>query len=146
MIKANDVKNLYNILKGAKYSKLDDSDKIKVWKITRVLKPITEQLDEDIKDATTSLVPYENFFVDYQKAQAYEKNKENSNMSDEEYKAFIVEFIKYNKLINDTIKDLSEKEIEVSFDSLDEQGFSKLMASNDWTLEQVMQLETIINN
>ena len=67
-------------------------------------------------------------------------------MSDEEYKAFIVEFIKYNKLINDTIKDLSEKEIEVSFDSLDEQGFSKLMASNDWTLEQVMQLETIINN
>lgn len=146
MIKVNDVKNLYNILKGAKYSKLDDSDKIKVWKITRVLKPITEQLDEDIKDATTSLVPYENFFVDYQKAQAYEKNKENSNMSDEEYKAFIVEFIKYNKLINDTIKDLSEKEIEVSFDSLDEQGFSKLMASNDWTLEQVMQLETIINN
>lgn len=146
MIKVNDVKNLYNILKGAKYSKLDDSDKIKVWKITRVLKPITEQLDEDIKDATTSLVPYENFFVDYQKAQAYEKNKENSKMSDEEYKAFIVEFIKYNKLINDTIKDLSEKEIEVSFDPLDEQGFSKLMASNDWTLEQVMQLETIINN
>ena len=146
MIKVNDVKNLYNILKGAKYSKLDDSDKIKVWKITRVLKPITEQLDEDIKDATTSLVPYENFFADYQKAQAYEKNRENSNMSDEEYKAFIVEFIKYNKLINDTIKDLSEKEVEVSFDSLDEQGFSKLMASNDWTLEQVMQLETIINN
>lgn len=143
MIKVNDVKNLYNILKNAKYSKLDDADKIKVWKITRVLKPIVDKYNEDIKDATESLIPYDGFITDYQKAQAYEKTKE--GMTEEEYRKFLVEWANYNKLINTTAKDLSEKEIKLEFDRLDEQGFSKLMSSNDWTMEQVMQLEIIID-
>lgn len=143
MIKVNDVKNLYNILKNAKYSKLDDTDKIKVWKITRVLKPIVDKYNEDIKDATESLIPYDGFITDYQKAQVYEKTKE--GMTEEEYRKFLIEWANYNKLINTTAKDLSEKEVELEFEHLDEQGFSKLMSSNDWTMEQVMQLEIIID-
>ena len=34
------------------------------------------------------------------------------------------------------MKEFAEKEVKVEYELLDEDGFGKLMASNDWTLEQ----------
>ena len=63
----------YRVLSTAKYSKLEDADKIKVWKIARALKPTATQFEEDSKDAAEKLKPSEDFDSRLQKAQEFER-------------------------------------------------------------------------
>jgi hypothetical protein len=45
------------VLQNAKYQKLSDDGKVKVWKITRLLKPVATQFKEDVQDAQQKLMP-----------------------------------------------------------------------------------------
>ena len=56
-VKTEQVLGAFNVLNTAKYAKMDDADKIKVWKIARALKPIATKFDEDSKDAAEKLKP-----------------------------------------------------------------------------------------
>ena len=141
----------FNVLSTAKYGKLDDADKIKVWKIARSLKPVAEKFREDSEDAQQKMKPNDDFDEQLMKAQEYEREIRKPDcdasklpMGAAQYQEFVDEFKAYQKLVNDTIKDFAEKEVEVSFDPISEDAFGKLMASNDWTLEQVATLGEII--
>lgn len=132
----------YHLLGSAKYGKLSDEDKIKVWKIARALKPIATKYDEDMKDAAEKLKP-EGFDENLRKASEYErvtKDKEADasklEMGAAEFGDFIKELQKYNRLVNDAVREFADKEVELTFDTLSEEAFGKLMASNDWTVEQ----------
>lgn len=150
-MKTEDVLKAYQVISTAKYSKLDDADKIKVWKIARAMKPIAEKFREDSEDAQEKMKPTEDFDQQLMKAQEYEREIRKPDydasklpMGAAQYQEFVDEFKAYQKLVNDTIKDFAEKEVEVSFDPISEDAFGKLMASNDWTLEQVATLGEII--
>lgn len=150
-MKTEDVLKAYQVISTAKYSKLDDADKIKVWKIARSLKPVAEKFREDSEDAQQKMKPNDDFDEQLMKAQEYEREIRKPDcdasklpMGAAQYQEFVDEFKAYQKLVNDTIKDFAEKEVEVSFDSISEDAFGKLMASNDWTLEQVATLGEII--
>lgn len=152
-MKTEKILTAYRILSTAKYSKLDDADKIKVWKITRALKPIAEKFDEDSQDAAKKLKPSEDFDQKLEKAQKYERMIKQPNldattlpMGAAEYAAFVDEFHRYNKLVSDAIKDYAEKEQEVEIESLSDDAFGKLMASNEWNMEQVMAVSDIVCN
>lgn len=140
--KTKDVLAVYNVIKVAKYSKLDDADKIKAWKITRALKPIAEKFDEDTTDAREKLKPEGDFDERLKKAIEFERRK-NANepttdvMTDVEYGNFIAKFKKYNETVNNAVKEFGEKEVEVEFEPLNEDAFGKLMASNEWDMQQV---------
>lgn len=148
--KTSVILGVYNVISKAKYGKMDDADKIKLWKIARTLKPIATQFDEDSKSAAEKLQPTDDFQERLQKAQEFERMRNtnedmsNSPMGAAEYNKFIGEFQKYNKLVNDAIKEYAEKEVDVEFDALSEEAFGKLMASNEWDLSQVMALEGIV--
>lgn len=140
----------YNVLSSAKYSKLDDADKIKVWKITRALKPVAEKFDEDSKDAAEKMKP-EGYDEILPKAQEYERTVKQTDfdasklpMSTAEYGKFIEEFKAYQKLVNDTISEFAKKEVEMEIETLSEEAFGKLMASNDWNMAQVVALDGIV--
>jgi hypothetical protein len=150
-MKTEDVLKAYQVISTAKYSKLDDADKIKVWKIARSLKPVAEKFREDSEDAQQKMKPNDDFDEQLMKAQEYEREIRKPDcdasklpMGAAQYQEFVDEFKAYQKLVNDTIKDFAEKEVEVSFDPISEDAFGKLMASNDWTLEQVATLGEII--
>ena len=141
----------FNVLSTAKYGKLDDADKIKVWKIARSLKPVAEKFREDSEDAQEKMKPNDDFDEQLMKAQEYEREIRKPDcdasklpMGAAQYQEFVDEFKAYQKLVDKTIKDFAEKEVEVSFDPISEDAFGKLMASNDWTLEQVATLGEII--
>ena len=141
----------FNVLSSAKYSKLDDVDKIKVWKITRKLKPVAEKFDEDSKDAAEKMKPSEDFDERLAKAQEYERTIKQADfdasklpMGAAEYGKFIEEFKAYQKLVNDTIRDFAKKEVEVEIETLSEDAFGKLMASNDWNMAQVVALDEFV--
>jgi hypothetical protein len=141
----------FNVLSSAKYGKLDDADKIKVWKITRKLKPVAEKFDDDSKDAAEKMKPSEDFNERLVKAQEYERTIKQPDfdasklpMGAAEYSKFVDEFKAYQKLVNDTISDFAKKEVEVEIEILSEDAFGKLMASNDWNMAQVVALDEFV--
>ena len=143
---------VFNVLNTAKYGKLDDQDKIKVWKIARQMKPIATKFEEETKDAAEKMKPGEEFDEQLQKAQQYEVEIRKANdkyepklpMGPAEYNEFITEFKKYQKLVNDAVKEYADKEVEIDFEPVSEDVFGKLMASNDWTVDQATTLGDFI--
>ena len=141
-VKTSEILSVYNIISNAKYGKMDDADKIKVWKIARRLKPVATKFDDDSKDAAEKMKPYEGFDEKLQKAQEYERLRQKKEptidvMTTADYDAFIEDFKKYNQVVNDAIKEFADKEVEVEFDTISEDAFGKLLASNDWNMGQV---------
>ena len=141
----------YRTLSTAKYTKLEDADKIKAWKIARKLKPVATKFEEDSQDAAEKMKPSEDFDEQLQKAQEYERiirqpdfDAKSLPMGVAEYNEFLDKFHAYNKLVNDAVKDFAEKEVELEIDPLTEDAFGKLMASNEWTMEQAVVLGDII--
>ena len=149
--KTRTILEIYNVLSKAKFGKMDDADKIKLWKIARTLKPIATQFDEDTKDAADRLKPTEDFAERLQYAQEYENAmKDNTvdasklKMGAEEYGDFLKEFKQYDKMVNDAIKEFADKEVEVEYEGISEDAFAKLMASNEWTVEQTIEIGNFI--
>lgn len=148
-VKTSEILSTFNVLSNAKYGKMEDSDKIKVWKICRKLKPIATKFDEDTKDAAEKMKPTEDFDERLSKAQQYERAQQQQKPTDsimrmEDYENFIKDFKEYQKLINDAVKEFADTEVEVEFDTISEDAFGKLMSSNEWTIEQVMLVGDII--
>jgi hypothetical protein len=137
----------YQLLGNAKYHKLEDADKIKVWKISRQLKPIAVQAEEAQQDAMQSLVPEEfkervAVADDYRKAkQAGEKQLP---MTDKEYLAYMADFRKYNMLVGKALEELFQKEASLDFEPLSEDAMGLLIACNDWPMSQAEKLEWMI--
>jgi hypothetical protein len=149
-IKTEKVLGAFNVLNTAKYAKMDDADKIKVWKIARALKPIATKFDEDSKDAAEKLKP-EGFDDDLRKAQEYERVTKDKDadaskleMGASEYGEFIKKLKEMNKLVADALKEFADKEVDIDFEPISEDAFTKLMASNDWTVEQTMIIGDLI--
>lgn len=149
-MKLEDVVNAFRLLNDAKYQKLGDDDKVKVWKATRALKPMAMQLEEDIQDARQRFIPSEDFNQRLQKAIEYEKlkteKKEELPMSEAEYLAILADYNKFRDMMKKALDESNSKEVEVSFEPISEEAFGKLMASNDWTFKQVETLEFILDN
>ena len=140
--------SVYNILKGASYQKMSDDDKIKLWKIARTMKPIATKFEDDSKDAAEKLKP-EGLEVTLEKAKEYEQKKQKGDtdlpMTEAEYLEFINgDWAKFNNLLTKAVKEFADAEVELEFEPLNEDSFSKLIASNDWKMEQVMIVSEVI--
>lgn len=140
-LKTEEVLVLYRTLNTSKYAKLSDSDKIKVWKIVRALKPVATQFEEDSKDAADKLKPYEEFQDDLQKAQDYEQKKGvGCEMTIDDYQKFMAAFKAYNKNVEKALKEFAEKEVTLEYDAISEEAFTKLMDSNDWNFGEAVNV------
>lgn len=149
-VKTDKVLAAFRVLNTAKYAKMDDEDKIKVWKIARALKPCADKFDDASKDAAEKLKPSDDFADKLQKAQEFERMR-NANedmtkapMGAAEYNEFIKEFQEYNKLVANAIKEFADEEVEVEFEPLTDAAFGKLMASNDWNMSNVMEIGSLV--
>jgi hypothetical protein len=143
--KTENVLAAYRVLGGAKYAKLSDEDKIKVFKICIALKPIATKYDEDSKDAAEKLKPFDDYDEKLAEAQEYERVSRDKNadasqlkMGAAEFNAFVKEMNHYQDLIGKALKDEMEKEVEVEFEPINEEALLKLMNSNDWTMAETM--------
>jgi hypothetical protein len=142
-----EVLNAYGILSKAKYQKLNEEDKIKIWKVQRNLKPIAKKFEEDKADATENLIPSD--FIDrLSKAQEYEalkeQGEENLPITDVEYIKVLKEIKNYNRLIAKALKEIGEKEVTITFEPISEKAFGELMSSNDWSLKEVELIDFIV--
>ena len=147
-VECKDIAMAYKVLAGAKYQKMSDDDRVKIWKITRALKAVAVSYESDVQSAQKELMPDDEFSQNFQKARQYEqmkaKNEENLPMSESEYNEFVELFKGYQTLVNQALEDIAKKEIALDFEPISEEAFGQLMASNDWTLEQASALGEVI--
>lgn len=146
-MKTKEIAVAYALLKGAKLSKMEDEDKFKVIKAMRVLRPIAEKYETDEKEASDKL-----------KDERFEEMSEKANKHNEALQAKqpekllpageLVELNKYfegfQKKLSECLKSLQEEDVPVEFDKLTEEAFKKLIASNDFTVEQMLDLEILL--
>ena len=153
--KTVELHDAYMVLSAAKFTKLSDSDKIKVWKITRALKPISQKYEDDNKSAAETLKPKDgDFDATLAKVQEFESLMRNGGdmkkapIGAAEHQAFIMDvWNPYQKLVADAIKPIGEAEVEVEIDPLSEESFGQLMASNDnWVMGTAIALAEIMTD
>ena len=147
--KAENVAQVYNILNAAKYSKLNDDERIALWKITRSMKPVALKLKDDIQDAAQHMKPSDDFdqrlAIARQYEQAQRDGKEFDKLSKEDYNAFIKEWRDYSKLVDTAVKEFADEEVEIDIEPITEETLSRLMASNDsWTMEKAVIISDMI--
>ena len=150
-VKTSEILNAYNVLNNAKYGSMEDSDKIKVWKIARALKPVATKFEEDNKDAAEKFKPKDaDFDEKLANAQEFERlrntggDMKTAKMGIAQYEEFIAKFSEYNNLVRKAVEEFANKEIEVEFEPLSDDAFGKLMASNEWDIAQTMKIEIIV--
>lgn len=148
-VKTSEILSVYQIIGNAKYGKMSDDDKVKVWKIARKLKPVANKFEDDTKDAADKMKPYEDFDQKLQKAQEYERLKNDKKptidvMSTADYDKFIADFKQYKNTVDKAVKEFADKEVEIEFDAISEEAFGKLITSNEWTFGQVTLLGDFI--
>lgn len=151
----------YRLLRDAHYTKLPDEDKVRVWRITRALRPMAERLEEGVRDAQERLKP-EGFDERLALAQRYEitgadiaditerpditedteGRKADRLFSEEKYRAFLEELNGYRRLIDEATSELAKEEMDI--DNIEESSYGLLLASNDWTAGQAVELGELI--
>jgi len=148
-LKASKVQEVYNVLKGAKYGKMADQDKVKVFKAVCKMKSVANDIDGQMKDAAESMKPegFDEAVVRFNETQDRQRagQKDNLPMTPEEAVDFVYKTLNpYNKLIADATKEAGDKEVELEFEPLSEDGLMKLMDSNDWTFEHAALIGDVI--
>ena len=129
--KVENIVGLYNILKEAKLTKLADADKYTIIKILRKLRPTAEKFEEDKKEASERLKP-ENWEDIIAKAQQWQKDGNETTLTEEEKKEINTTIIKYENSVRECIIEELNTEVEVDMPTISKAVFEKLMASNDW--------------
>lgn len=139
----------YNLISVCKLTKMSDEGKIKIWKILKTLKPVRDKFNNEIQIAVDKFKPFNDYDSKLEKCKKYEdmisKNvTEELPVTEEEYKSFMVEYIKYNDLVNKAIDDYSENTYILDINLLSEEEYESLITSNDWDASDVMFLGEII--
>lgn len=126
-----------NILNGAKINKLSASDRVKMVKIYQVLKKESEDFNSLLDEAQKRLKP-DGFDELNNKSQQ-------GTISEAEKKEYDKMLNEYQQLVNQAVHDEVTKDIEITFDKLNEDGFYTLIESNgDLTLSQINLLQQVI--
>ena len=150
-IKVSEVLLVSRILNPAKYTELVNSDKANLLRIIITMKDAADKFEADTKAVVDKLKEsdYKDYDEHLAKAQEYENLlRTNGDMSKSpigaaEYEKFIKEELQpLNKLVDETMKPNAEKEVEI--ETLSEPAFEALMASNDWTIGQVLSLRNYL--
>ena len=148
-LKTIEIVKASKLLDEAKYQAMSDEDKVKLWKISRKLKPIADKYTEEKKDAELKLIPSENFHEEMHKGAAYEKFVQSKKegeppISKEEYQQIMQKYLDYQVLVNKALKELLNKEEEIEFEPFSEDAWGKLMSSNDWKIAELEPIAFLI--
>ena len=130
---------MYQVLSGADYSKMEGADQVKLVQILLVLEPIAKKYESATKTASDKLKEgFPGIDEKIQKANQYRNMKNDPNtdatelpMGPAEYHNFMAgEWAEFQKRINEAIADCGKKEVEIEVEPLTIEQFQALMESN----------------
>lgn len=130
---------IYELMKTAKLTKMEDIDKLKVIKILKEIKSIVRDFDNFKKEILEKLKDddYDSMF---KKLQKWQQEGKNTILTSDEQLKINKYFQTYNNQILECVKEEAEKDIKLNMIKLTDESFKKLIASNDWSIEQSLTL------
>lgn len=140
-----EVVSVYNVLKEAKLTKMEISDKMLVLKIMRILKPIAEEW-ESFMQTIDDKVKGENHDEIIEKAREWERDKEKTTLSDSEKREINEYLIQFSKDKNTCFSDELNKELELDITKISSSAYEKLVESNDFEVDKLLTCEIIVNS
>lgn len=123
----------YRILNNAKLGKMKDEDKFLIVRAMKQLKPIATAYEDFMKDASDRLK------LDGIEA-IQEKVQRSEQLTTDEQSVWI----KYNTNVAKCVSEELAKDVELSFEQLDEEAMKGLLASNDFNVSEIMYLDEVI--
>lgn len=148
-IKTKKIAQANAVLGSAKLGKLESADQLKVFKAIRAIKPVADAYIEAEKLAVEKLKPedYDEVEKLSQRLQADMRSKVTegkTSLTPDEIQRITDTFTPYNKRVKDALEAEGEKEVEVSVEKVPVEVFLKLVTSNEWTMEQAMNVEAVL--
>lgn len=124
----------FRILNNAKLGKMKDGDKFLIVRMMKQLRPIATSYDDFLKDAGERLRT-EGVEEVQAKVQSGEKlTQEEQNL-----------WNRYNSNVAKCVQEELQRENEFDFQPLSEEGFKGLIASNDFSVAEIMVLDEVIS-
>ena len=133
----------YKALGEAKVTKLEESEVIKVVKARKAIRPIADDYEAFLKDCQEKFKP-ENWDEIQTKLQQWQKEGENTTLTEAERIEINKVLINYQSNINAAIEEELSKEVEVSIEKLKEDSDTKLVIENGWELKKLDEIEIIL--
>ena len=151
-VKTKEVLVAWQVLGTAKYDKLDSDQKVHVFHIGQMLKPIATAFSDYSADAAEKMQPSADFQERWDKAKVYETMTANPKadmeqlpMGPAEYKEFMVkEYFPFDRLWKKAIKDEGDKEVELKFDPISEEVLFALADANKWNVDQTTAVAAVV--
>ena len=139
-VSVKDIRDVYVLLNGAKLTKMGAKAQVKLVKIVRRMKGVVAPYEEYVKDAAEKLkgdnhAEMEALFNEWKEKGTLDKDNQ------DKMKAYWKEF---NQKLDESLQDEFEKQHEVEFEKLTEDEFEQLIASNEFTVNQIIAIEDLI--
>ena len=139
------IKNIvsaYKALGEAKVTKLEESEVVKVVKARKAMRPIADDFDAFLKDCQEKFKP-ENWDEVQEKVQQWQKEGENTTLSEAERVDINKTLVEYQRKIDAAMKDELAREVEVSVETMKEESATKMLVENGWELKKLDEIEII---
>lgn len=135
-MKVKSIVEAYELLGNAKTTNLEDSDKGKILKARKAMRPIADEFEAFLKDVQEMFKP-EGWEETQKKLAQWQQEGEKTTLSEEERIAINKALISYQSAIDKTVWAEIDKEVEIEIEKLSEGSDIKLMSANDWTPNQL---------
>lgn len=142
-IKTEKVVSVYGVLAEAKITKMEDKDKFKVIKALKELKVVAKAFEDFRTDALEKLKGEEHDKM-VERAQQWQREGDKTTLTEDERIEVNKYLTDYNTKVAECLKEEAEKENDITFEPLTEEALGKLVASNDWTVRQIMEIEEVL--
>lgn len=123
----------YRVINTAKLTKMEDAEKFAIIKAMRCFKKISSEFDDFLKDAQERLKP-DNFAVVTQKIHS------NKNLTPEE----LAIVNKYDQDVSNCLKEEFGENVDLSFTPLSEEAVERFIASNDFSVNEIMLIMDVL--
>lgn len=145
-IKTEKLVSVYALLKGAKLGNIEDEQKIKLVKSVKAIKKVATAFDDFKNDCLEAMkgAEHDDKVKQAQEWQQQEQEGKEVTLSIDERKALNEYFNKYQQLVTDAVKEEAGKDNEVDIRTITEDSLTKLATANDWTIEQIIEVEEIV--
>lgn len=133
----------YKAFENSKVNKLEESEKIKILKARKAMRPIHDDYEAFLKDVQEMMKP-ENWDELQKKVQQWQQEGEKTTLTEAERIEINKALVEYSKKADNAVKEELAKEVEISIEKLKENSDIKLLEENDWEIGKLDLIEILL--
>ena len=137
------VVDCYSTFENSKVNKLEESEKIKILKARKTMRPIHDDYEAFLKDVQEMMKP-ENWDELQKKVQQWQQEGEKTTLTEAERIEINKALVEYSKKVDNAVKEELAKEVEISIEKLKENSDIKLLEENDWEIGKLDLIEILL--